>query len=534
MPTPSEILASQLADRGVKHAFGMPGGVVLPLVEAFERHGIEFVLVRHEGSAGFMADACAQLTGAPGVCVATLGPGATNLVSGLAGALLDRAPVVAVTGQVSPGLANVYTHQTLDQAALFRPVCKHSVTLSAEQAWREIPLALRHLELGRRGPIHLNIPAEVFTAPQPEALPDRFEPVPAEHRLALIDEALPCLAQARRPVMLVGLGQLDGAVASAVGQLAERYRMPVISTYKAKGVPDEDHPWYAGSFGLSTTVDLLQQQLLASADLLLMVGLDPVELRPQWLPGWPSELPVIALDRAAPHDLVHPIEQLYVGDIARNLSWLLQDEGGRSAWTLDELGRHWDRMAALFTEDTSEMGPAAAIGAVQAGFPDDGICALDVGAHRITASHVWTCRKPNTLLQSNGLSSMGYGLPAAIAAKLARPDLPALALTGDMGLWMTLGELGLAAERGLDLTVVYLADRSLSLIELKQQRMGLPQAGVRFDNPDVVALASAFGGLGVTVDNPDDLEQAVARASAQGGLQLIEARIDPSPYATQV
>ncbi len=534
MPTPSEILASQLAERGVKHAFGMPGGVVLPLIEAFERHGIEFVLVRHEGSAGFMADATAQLTGAPGVCVATLGPGATNLVSGLAGALLDRAPVVAVTGQVDPGLANVYTHQTLDQRALFKPVCKHSVTLTAEQAWREIPLALRHLELGRRGPIHLNIPASVFTAEQPEALPDRFVPAPVDHRVAMIDQALPCLRAARRPVMLVGLSQLDEALARVVGQLAERFSMPVLSTYKAKGVPNEDHPWYAGSFGLSTTVDLLQQQLLATADLLLTVGLDPVELRPQWLPGWPSDLPVIALDRAAPHDLVHPLEQLYVGDIARNLSWLLQDEGGRSAWTLDELGRHWDRMAALFTEDTSEMGPAAAIAAIQTGFPDEGICALDVGAHRITASHVWTCRQPNTLLQSNGFSSMGYGLPAAIAARLAFPDRPAMALTGDMGLWMTLGELGLAAERGLDLTVVYLADRSLSLIEIKQRRMGLRHSGVRFENPDVVALASAFGGTGVSVEEPEHLEQAVAQASARGGLQLIEARIDPAPYATQI
>ena len=242
-------------------------------------------------------------------------------------------------------------------------------------------------------------------------------------------------------------------------------------------------------------------------------------------------MPVIAFDRAHPTDLTHPLAELVVGDIALALSTL---QPGASEWTLDELGEHWDRQAALFTESTTAMGPAAAIAAVQSGLPDEHIVALDVGAHRITASHVWTCREPNTLLQSNGFSSMGYGLPAAIAAKLARPDRTCCALVGDAGLLMTLGELALAREHDLDLVVVYLADQSLELIDIKQQRMGLPTTGVRFQNPDVAALAQAFGGHGVSVDAPEALEAAVQQAVDRGGLALIEAVIDPRPYAQQV
>lgn len=530
MATTARVLADALYERGVRHAFGVPGGVVLPLLDAFREVGIDFVLVKHEGSAGFMADAMAQLTGAPSVCVATLGPGATNLVSGLAGALLDRAPVVAITGQVDDGLANVYTHQTLDQRALFEPVTKHSVTLSAEQAWREIPLALRHLDSGRRGPIHLNIPASVMGAEQSDALASSFKRTAVDPRRSVLTELGEAVSKARRPVMLVGLGELSDRLASVVGQLSTALRIPVLSTYKAKGVPDENHAWYAGAFGLSTTVDRLQQQLLESADLLILVGLDPVELRPQWLPGWPADLPVVCFDRAEPVDLVHPIEALVVGDIAIALSGLIGVEG-HSAWTPEELGGHWDEMAALFSEEV-DLGPAKAIATIQSALPDDAVVALDVGAHRITASHVWTCAKPNTLLQSNGFSSMGYGLPAAISAALA--GRTAVALTGDAGLWMSLGELGVVAERKLDLVVVYLADLSLSLIELKQQRMGLAETGVRFENPDVVQLASAFGGVGVRVDTVDMLQAAVGDAITRGGLSLVEVVIDPSPYAAQV
>ena len=505
----SQHVARHLKRLGVRHAFGMPGGDALPLLDAFLDEGIEFVLIRHEGSAGFMADAAAQLTGAPGVCVSTLGPGATNLVSGLAGCLLDRAPVVAITGQVSEQLVNVYTHQTLDQKAMLEPVVKRYATLSAQNAWREVPLVLRSLHQGRPGPVLLNLPGDVARTEQPGSF-DESWPVekPAGPYRPVSGE---------RGVVLAGLGALHA------GLDLERLQRPVLTTYKAKGVIDERSPWYAGSFGLSTTADAVHKRWLQQADSVLAVGLDPVELRPQWLPGW--DAPTHAFDDDPPHDLTIGLATW------QGLQNLAQVPAG-SAWTAEEVAAWRAEEQALFQEDT--FGPATALRAIQAGLPHDAIVALDVGAHRITASHVWQSRRPNELLQSNGFSSMGYGLPAALAAKLSCPDRTCVALTGDAGLWMAVGELGVAQERQMDLVCVYLADNSLALIEHKQRRMKLRLTGVRFENPDVRALASAFGGTGHVCASAAEATAAVRDAVDAGGLHLVEVRIDEEPYARQV
>ena len=532
-PTASQALASALAARGVRHAFGMPGGEVLPLLDAFREVGIEFVLVRDEASAGFMADAAWQLTGAPGVCVSTLGPGATNLVSGVAGALLDRAAVVAITGQISAHLQQIYTHQTLDQAGMLRPLVKHQVTLTAREAWREIPLALRHLDVGRPGPVHINLPADVARAPQHGLLEDHFRTAPTAPTDAALADSAGRLAAARAPVLLVGLSDRSAAAASALRALQPALRAPGLTTYRAKGLLDEGSPWFGGAFGLSPVVDGAQQALLAQADLILAVGLDPVELRPNWLPGWPAETPVLVVDSCAPADLLHGRVDVLAGPIPATLDRLRAALGEpASAWDPGSLEAHRATITAPF--DDGPAGPAAAIRALAAGLPADAVVALDGGAHRITASHVWPSVRPGLLLQSNGLSSMGFGLPAALAAAVCRPTSPAVCLTGDMGLWMTLGELGVAQERGLDLVVAYLSDRSLSLIELKQERLHLPSTGVRFANPSVGPLAAAFGGVGVAVQGPEAVTAATRAAIERGGLTLIEITIDPAAYRAQM
>ena len=528
-PTTVEVLADALVARGVTHAFGMPGGATLPLVEAFRARGVDFVLVRDEASAGFAADAAYQLTGAPGVCVSTLGPGATNLISGVANCLLDRAAAVAITSQMPADKQQIYTHQTLDVAALFKPVTRAGVTLTAGAAAQEIALTLRQLYNGRPAPVHINIPSDVAEVPQRALLPDAFH---VAHAVAYdaIERAGDRLNVAKRPVIMAGYGARGAG--EPLDDLARMLRAPVITTYKAKGVLDETSPWSAGAAGLSPVVDEHQQALLARADVLVAVGLDPVELRPNWLPGWPADLPVIVVDEHPPLDLLHPVKHGLFGHTRETLSRLLTTlEPGTSAWTAAELAKHRAAIAAPFEDGPS--GPATAIRAVQAGLPDDAIVALDVGAHRITASHAWVCRHQDTLLQSNGFSSMGYGLPAAIAARLVHPERAVACLTGDMGLWMVLGELGVVQERGLDLVVCYLADRSLSLIELKQERKHLPSAAVRFANPDVGHLAAAFGGVGVTAP-PAEAAAAVSAAVARGGLTLIEIPIDASAYRRQM
>lgn len=530
-PNASQCLAAALASAGVRFAFGMPGGEVLPLIDALREFSIEFVLVRHEGSAGFMADAVWQRTGAPGVVVATLGPGVTNLVSGLAGAALDRAPLVAITGRLPARLQSVYTHQVLDHVSLLRPLVKHSVTLSAEEAWREAPMALRRLWSGRPGPVHIELPLDVATAPQPGFWADHFAPV-VQPNPEEVTQAAALLGSAQHPVILLGPGDRSVALAEALAPLVSRLHAPTLTTYRAKGLLDEDSPWSAGSFGLSPVVDGHQAQLLASADIILTVGFDPAELRPHWLPGWPEAARLIAVDSAAPLDLLHPVEHLLIGAPPAILSALLAAlPAPRSRWSRAAVEAH--RTASLAAFDDGPNGPAAAIRAIQAGAPPDVVACLDVGAHRITASHVWKSHAPGRLLQSNGLASMGFGLPAAIASRLCDPS-PALAIVGDMGLWMALGELGVAQERGLDLVVCYLADQSLSLIELKQERSRLVSVGVRFENPAVEPLAMAFGGVGLRVSGPEQITHAVQAAFSRGGLSLIEVVIDAAAYRRQM
>jgi acetolactate synthase-1/2/3 large subunit len=326
-------------------------------------------------------------------------------------------------------------------------------------------------------------------------------------------------------VVLVGFGGRGADVAGA----ARALRAPVITTYKAKGAIPEGRGWSAGAASLSPVVDAIHQRLLAQADGVVLIGWDPVELRDHWMPGWPEGTPVFVVDDHQPTDLPTRIDASWVGPIRDSVAQLV-DVTSASEWTLDDVARHRDAVEAVFEERT--FGPATVIRAVQAATPDDVVVTLDVGAHRITASNVWRCARPDALLQSNGLASMGYGLPAAIAA--AAHGRRALCVTGDAGLQLVAGELGTAVEVGGALVVVVLVDGSLSLIGLKQQRAGRQARGVSFRNPDWAALARSFGARGVMTSSSDEVRAAVAQAFIDGGVTVIAAHFDATPYVRQM
>lgn len=537
--THAQLLARALHARGVRFAFGMPGGDVLPLLDAFAEVGIRFVLLRHEGSAGFAAAAVYELTRSPGVAVSTLGPGATNLVSGAAGALLDRARVVCITGQASAHIrARSYTHQVLDQVALMKPVTLRSTDVDPDAGAMQILLAMRALDTQRPGPIHLDLSSTTAAATASMEVEDwRLQPKAPATAVPDVADAAARLRAARRPVVVVGCGDLSFPAANGVRRLVSALHAPALCTYKALGMADPDHPLYAGPMGLSPVVDRHQQALLAQADLLVAVGLDPVELRPDWLPGWPEALPILSVDPFGQPDLLGAVTAL-TGPTRDTLDALREAAFGEegvsesSAWSEDELARHRGAWGAPFNDGPT--GPASAVRAVQRAAPSNTRLCLDVGAHRITASHAWVCREPLGNLQSNGLCSMATGLPYGLASKLVDPDRPCIVLSGDMGLLMCAGELGAVVEQGLDLVVVVFLDASLSLIELKQERKELRGGGVRFANPDFVALAQAFGGHGVVVEGEDAVEEAVAEALAAGGLQVVGVRIDAQAYRRQM
>jgi acetolactate synthase-1/2/3 large subunit len=339
------------------------------------------------------------------------------------------------------------------------------------------------------------------------------------------------LEASKRPVLAVGCGDLSDHASQAVAQLANKMGIPVLTTYRAKGMVPEGVGWSAGAFGLSPVVDAAQQELLARSDLLLAVGLDPVELRSNWLPGWPETLPMISIDPFGQPDIQHPTLVDLNGAIPDVLG-SLATANGASEWKLSEVADHRKKLDDIFED--GPRGPASAVRAVQRACPDNVLLSLDVGAHRITASHVWKASAPRSVIQSNGFSSMGTGLPGAIAARFAFPKRPVVALTGDMGLWMAMGELGVCQDHDLDMVVVVFNDRSLSLIDLKQERGGYPREFVSFSNPNVPTLARAFGGTGVRVQGQGQLGIAVRQAVSSGGLWLIEVDIDPIHYRQQM
>lgn len=529
----ADVIAHRLLEREVRFVFGMPGGATVPLMGALDKVGIEFVLVRHEGSAGFMADAVFQRTGRLGVCIATLGPGATNLVSGVAQAYTERSKVLAIVNQCEDHLVPLYTHQIIDQEAIFTAICHGFHRLRNHRPEWHLHKIFQQVD-AIDGPIVLELSAGISTTECGNMVRSP-NPIVATPDIVSISSILNC---SKRPMVVVGAEDLSIECAIALGALIDKLQIPILTTYRAKGIVDENHPLSFGAAGLSPIVDEVQQSFLKDADTILLIGFDMVEMRPNWLSGWLEHATVISMSTSGQIDVPTTLDIDWRGCIAKGVKNLIKEVDQSSwEWSVEKIQSHKRSLQTIFTSDPSRLplNPARVIEQVQEYSPKDTVLCLDVGAHRITASHVWRCRQPRSILQSNGFSSMGVGLPMAISVKIHEPDTPVIALTGDMGLWMSLGELGIVQERGIHLVVIYLSDSALSLIELKQQRSSAPkQIGVRFDNPDTLAIAKAFGGTGYVCQTLEDIARSVQRAHAQEGLHLIEIPVDPSYYRVQM
>ena len=355
--------------------------------------------------------------------------------------------------------------------------------------------------------------------------------IPPEKGVPNLENALDLIAESKFPVLFVGCEDLSDELSTSLSKFAEQLNIPILQTYRAKGMVSEAHRWNIGCAGLSPKVDAIQQELLEQCDLIISVGLDPVELRPNWLCGWDPSTKVLHISAKEQSDLLCSITVHLCGDMHQVVEQLAQ-QNQDFEWSLSDIEEHNQLWLDIFQD--GEQGPATSIRTIQNNLPIDCIATLDVGSHRITASHVWKSRKPRTLLQSNGFSSMGVGLPMAIAIKLIAPQHCVVAICGDMGLWMSMGELGIVQERNLDLIVIYLCDSKLSLIDIKQQRDRHAHFGVSFDNPDVFHIASAFGGVGHRSNNAQELGKMVSIAQLEGGLHIIEAHINETAYHKQM
>ncbi len=518
MPTHAEVIARTLASRGVEYIFGLPGGEIVALMDACRRQGLRFLLAGHEASAAWMAQVLGQITGVPGVAVSTLGPGATNLVTGVANAYLDRAPMLAITAQIPEGSMSTLTHQRLALNALFAPVTKASHSIAGNDTPRLVAQAMKLAAEPRPGPVHLALPSDVALQECAHGDPPA-EPERARHNDASAVAAR--LASAERVLVLIGLG-VTPAMAAPIRALIDRLQCPFLVTPKAKGIVDEEHPLFAGvASGMALDRDVVET--IEQAGLVLAIGFDPVECDKTWF----AKAPIVSIDSASMKEGDYaPVEA--IGDIAALLPQL---PATAKPWPSDLLRK---RREAIRRTPAAGHSPLRAIEELRRVFPAGGIVTCDVGSHKLAMGQFWRAREPGTFFMSNGLSGMGFGVPAAIAAQLAYPDRAVMAVVGDGGMLMMLHDLTLIRQLNLPVVIVVFSDRSLSLIRVSEHRKGIEPYGVDFCPPDFAAAANAFGIEGKRAASIEEARDAVEAALARRAPFLVDLPIDYREYYSLV
>jgi acetolactate synthase I/II/III large subunit len=529
-PTGADILARALARAGATHAFGVPGGEVLALVDALDRAGVRFVLARHETAAGFMAEGLWHMTGALPVLVATLGPGVANAVNVVANAMQDRVPLILLSGCVDAELAESYTHQVFDHQALLRPLVKASFRAAPGALGPMIARAIALATEAQPGPVHIDLPISVAESPasEPDAPPLPATAAAAPALDAAFHAAARHLAAAERPLAIAGVDAVNEAAGPAIAAFCRAQGIPLLTTYKAKGLLPEDDPLSLGGAGLSPRADALILHLVRPADCILLLGYDPIEMRAGWRHPWPAAMPVIEIAEAPRHRGMHHVSHRLTGRLAPALDALAAHAPPRRRWP--DAAPAATRAALADAFAPRGWGPAEIFHTLRDVLPPETVATADSGAHRILLSQIWRCPAPRALLQSAGLCTMACALPLAIGARLGRPGTPVVAILGDAGLEMAPGELATLRDLGLPLLVVVLADASLALIEMKQRAAGRPNRGVDFGVTDYPALARAFGGHGAWIDDAPGLRAEAEAALHRPGLTLLACRIPRRAY----
>lgn len=524
--TGADLLAARLAAAGATHAFGIPGGEVLALVDALEHAGIRFLLARHENAAGFMAEGLWHTTGALPVLVATLGPGVANAVNVVANAQQDRVPLIVVTGCVDQALAESYTHQVFDHQAVLRPLVKASFRAAPGTEDLVVEKAVALARRGRPGPVHIDLPISVAEARaslrEAPAIPPASPAIPAD-----LGPAQALIAAAQRPLVIAGLDLVqDGA--AALERFLAATGAALLTTYKAKGLVREDDPRVIGAVGLSPKADALVRPLIEAADLIVLAGYDPIEMRQGWRNPWPAGKPVIDIVAEPIQHGMHHSSLLLEGDVGATLVSLSEGLAAKTTWPGGEPAATRRAFHAAFAAPAA-WGPHAVFETLRRVAPAGTVATADSGAHRILLSQIWRCDGPRRLLQSSGLCTMGCALPLATGAALGS-GRPTLCFVGDAGLEMVLGELATLRDLRLPVIVVTLVDKALGLIALKQRQLGLARIGVDIGETDFAPVARAMGGHGATIDDRDTLSREADAAFRRDGFTLLACRVDASGY----
>ena len=523
----AEVVMAALRGAGARAVFGVPGGgSSLDLMAAAKAEGMAFYLARTEAGAAIMAGAMAELSGAPCPVLVTRGPGVSAAANGLANASLERAPVVLLADGFTARERAFACHQYFDHAALLRPVTR--AQLRADGAPGVAVHAALHAALTPPwGPVLIEVTGEAARA-EAAAAPAFIRPAPQPPEANAVAAAQALLAAARRPVIIAGLEAVPAA--AAVRALAAALGCPVFVTYKAKGVVADRHPLFGGVY----TGGAAEAPLLAQADLIILAGADPVEFIGQ---PWRYQVPVIDVASVprAPH-YVTPTAALH-GDVGLGLAALSGSPGDWAPAGIASARKAWAAALSNGPAGNRGMSPQAVVQLAQAACRDAGRhprVSVDAGAHMFPATTFWAAEEPGDLLISNGLASMGFSLPAGIAAALYDPERGAIAFTGDGGLLMGLGELATAAALGVKLVVVVFNDATLSLIDIKKGERALPEGGLDWPMVDFCAVMRGCGGQAFAAHDDASFAAAMAQALATPGASLVDARVDPGSYPAQI
>ncbi|MES9957736.1 MAG: acetolactate synthase large subunit [Sedimenticola sp.] len=525
----AELFIRCCENEGVDFIFGIPGEENLDVMDALLESPIRFITTRHEQGAAFMADVYGRLTGKPGVCLGTLGPGATNLVTGVADANMDRAPIIAIAGQGSTHRLHKESHQILDLVSLFEPISKYSVQILEPEIIPEIVRkAFKVAKSEKPGCSFIDYPENIaedeVMDKEPLKVQEAKAPVPP---LEKIEHAAKVISEAKCPVIMAGNGVIRAGASDEVRMFAEKLNIPVATTFMAKGVLSCSHPLSMGPMGLAAR-DYVDHGF-DRADVVICVGYDIVEYHPHlWNPNKNSK--IIHVDMLpAEVDEYYILEVGVVGDIAAGLE--------RIAGIANPQPSNWaesvhDAVVTDLREHAEDDGypikPQKILWDLRQALEPEDIVISDVGAHKMWMARMYQAEAPNTCIISNGFASMGIGVPGAIAAKLAYPDRTAVTVTGDAGFMMNSQEIETALRIGTPIIILIWNDSKYGLIKWHQDRRFGRNSNIDFTNPDFVKYAESFGAKGYRVESTADLLPTLKQAVADNTVVVIDCPVDYS------
>ena len=526
----SDLFVKALENEGVEYIFGIPGEENLDFLNSLRNSSIKLIVTRHEQGAGFMAATYGRLTGKVGVCLSTLGPGATNLVTPAAYATLGGMPMLMITGQKPIKKSKQGRFQIIDVVGMMKPITQYSKqVVNANNIAAMVRDSFKIALHERPGAVHIEQPEDIATEEVSEQLFPVHRPRYPVARDEGLQNALDMLYDAKMPLILIGAGANRTRIGSAMKDFIDKLGIPFFMTQMGKGVVDEFHPLYLGTAALSD--DDYLHCAIERADLIINVGHDIIEKPPFFMQeGGTKVIHINFLPSAV--DATYFPQLDVIGDIACNLKSLTELATKQEHWDFSYYMRVRDESQAhivkYFKDERFPILPQRALKDIRDILPKDGILTLDNGIYKIWFARNYKCFMPNTLLLDNALASMGAGLPSAMAAKIVHPEKKVIAVCGDGGFMMNTQELETAVRLELNLVVIILNDNAYGMIKWKQKGMGFENFGLEYKNPDFVQYAQSYGAMGYRPTSCDEFRSILEQVIDAKGIHLIDLAVDYS------